>query len=423
MNKARRLMDDCFLHDRDRLKHEDALKLIAERVSRVAEVQSVALAEAHGRVVAEDVRAPRDVPDFANAAVDGYAFAHSSLGPGATKLKVRLRIAAGDTAGTVLGPKEAARIFTGAAMLVGSDTCVMQEDVTVEGTWITLPPGLKAGANCRRAGEDLKKGESVVRRGDRLRPQEIAAIASTGGAKVDCFERLRVGLLSTGNELVRPGADLERGHVYDSNHAMLCGLIAASGAEAVDFGIAPDDQISVERLVAQAAEQCHVIVTTGGASRGDADHIVSTIMKTGVLYAWQLAVKPGRPLAMGQIGDKVFLGLPGNPVAVFVTYLLYVQPVLARLQGMTWREPQRYPVVAGFAVKKKKTGRREFWRGWIETRAEGARAKKFARDGSGLISGLRQATGLIEVREEVSEVREGDLVDFIPFTEFGILPP
>ena len=261
MNKARRLMDDCFLHDRDRLKHEDALKLIAERVSRVAEARSIELAEAHGRVVAEDVGAPRDVPDFANAAVDGYAFAHSSLGAGETRLRVGLRIAAGDAAGAVLGPREAARIFTGAPMPGGSDSCVMQEDVRVEGEWITVPLGLKCGANCRRAGEDLKKGEVVVRRGDRLRPQEIAAIASTGRAKIDCFERLRVGLLSTGNELVRPGTELLHGQVYDSNHAMLRGLITASGAEAVDFGIAPDDQISVERLVAQAAEQCHAIVT------------------------------------------------------------------------------------------------------------------------------------------------------------------
>jgi molybdopterin molybdotransferase len=421
MNKARRLMDDCFLHDKDRLKHEHALKLIAERVSGVAEARSVELAEAHGRVIAEDVAAASDVPDFANAAVDGYALSHSSLGAGETRLRVGLRIAAGDAAGAVLGPREAARIFTGAPMPVGSDSCVMQEDVRVEGEWITVPPGLKCGANCRRAGEDLKKGEIVVRRGDRLRPQEIAAIASTGRAKIDCFERLRVGLLSTGNELVRPGAELRPGKVYDSNHVMLRGLIAASGAEAVDFGIAPDDPIAVERLVAQAAEQCHAIVTTGGASRGDADHIVSTIMNKGVLYAWQLAVKPGRPLAMGQIGDKVFLGLPGNPVAVFVTYLLYVQPVLARLQGMTWREPQRYPVAAGFAVKKKKTGRREFWRGWIETGEYGTEAKKFPRDGSGLISGLRAATGLIEVTEEVSEIRKGDLVAFIPFTEFGLL--
>jgi molybdopterin molybdotransferase len=422
MNKARRLMDDCFLHDKDRLKHADALKLIAERVNVAVEVRSTALAEAHGRVIAETVAAPRDVPDFANAAVDGYAFAHASLGPGETKLKVGLRIAAGAPASTVLGPKEAARIFTGAPMPGGSDTCVMQEDVMIEGEIITVPPGLKYGVNCRHAGEDLKRGEIVVRRGDRLRPQEIAAIASTGRAEIDCFERLRVGLLSTGNELVRPGAELRHGQVYDSNHSMLRGLIAASGAEAIDFGIAPDNPISVERLVAQAAEQCHVIVTTGGASRGDADHIVSTIMKMGVLHAWQLAVKPGRPLAMGQIGDKVFLGLPGNPVAVFVTYLLYVQPVLARLQGMNWREPQRYAVSAGFTVNKKKTGRREFWRGWIETGENGTEAKKFARDGSGLISGLREATGLIEAREEMSEVREGDSIDFIPFTEFGILP-
>ncbi|MGH6873870.1 MAG: molybdopterin molybdotransferase MoeA, partial [Aestuariivirgaceae bacterium] len=261
MSKARRLMDDCFLHDKDRLKHEEALKLIAERVGEVAEAQSITLADAHGRVVAEDVLAPRDVPDFANAAVDGYAFAHSSLGPGETKLKMRLRVAAGETADAALGPKEAARIFTGAAMPIGSDSCAMQEDVTVEGEWIAVPPGLKAGANCRRAGEDLKKGEIVVRRGVRLRPQEIAAIASTGRNEVACFERLRVGLLSTGNELLRPGTELKRGQVYDSNHSMLRGLVAASGAEAVDFGIVPDHQASVERMVAKAAEQCHVIVT------------------------------------------------------------------------------------------------------------------------------------------------------------------
>jgi molybdopterin molybdotransferase len=422
MSKARRLMDDCFLHDKDRLKHGEALKLIAERVVRITESESAALADTHGRVVAEDIFAPRDVPDFANAAVDGYAFAYTSLEPGETKLKVRLRVAAGETADVTLDPREAARIFTGAAMPPGSDTCVMQEDVTVKGEWIAVPPGLKQGANCRRAGEDLKRGAIVARRGDRLRPQDIAAIASTGRAAIPCYERLKVGLLSTGNELVRPGAELKRGHVYDSNHSMLRGLVSASGAEAVDFGIAPDNQASVERIVAKAIEECHVIVTTGGASRGEADHIVSTIMNMGVLHAWQLAVKPGRPLAMGQIGDKVFLGLPGNPVAVFVTYLLYVQPVLARLQGTTWREPQRYRMEAGFTVNKKKTGRREFWRGWIETGEDGARVKKFARDGSGLISGLRQATGLIEVTEAVTEVREGDLVDFIPFTEFGIIP-
>src|SRR5918995_571093 len=261
MTKARRLMDDCFLHDKDRLKHEDALKLIAQRVSVVAEARSTELAEAHGRVAAEDVVAPRDVPDFANAAVDGYAFAHASLGPGETKLKVGPRIAAGDPAGAVLGPQEAARILTGAPMPGGSDSCVMQEDVRVEGDWIAVPPGLKYGANCRCAGEDLKKGEIVVRRGDRLRPQEIAAIASTGSAGIDCFERLRVGLLSTGNELGRPGAELRQGQVYDSNHVMLRGLIAASGAEPVDFGIAPDDSAAVERLVAQAAQQCHAVVT------------------------------------------------------------------------------------------------------------------------------------------------------------------
>jgi molybdopterin molybdotransferase len=422
MAKPRRLLDDCFLADRDRLKHEEALQLIAERVKRVAEPETLPLTDALGRIAAEDIAAPRDVPDFTNAAVDGYALAHASLEQGVTRLKVTSRIAAGGTIAMSLQPGEAARIFTGAAMPEGSDSCVMQEDVQKDGEWIIVPPGLKKGANCRKAGEDLKRGENVVKGGMRFRPQDIAALASVGIDSLACYERLKVGLLSTGDEVVRPGRALKRGQVYDSNHFMLRGLVAASGAEALDLGVAPDEAQAVETLIRQAADRCHVIISTGGASRGEADHIVGAILSLGALHAWQLAVKPGRPLAMGQIGDTAFLGLPGNPVAVFVTYLLYVQPVLARLQGATWRAPQRYPVRAGFSLKKK-AGRREFWRGWIEAGEDGPRLRKFARDGSGLISGLRQATGLIEAAEEVTEVREGDFIDFIPFGAFGIDPP
>jgi molybdopterin molybdotransferase len=305
----------------------------------------------------------------------------------------------------------------------GADSCIMQEDVEVEGEFVIVPPGLKPGANTRKAGEDLKAGELAARTGTRLRPQELAAIASTGRDRIRCYRPLKIALVSTGDEIVRPGAPLGHGQVYDSNHTLLLGLLQTVAAEAIDYGILPDDAATVRRAVGRAAGECDVILSTGGASRGEADHIVSTIQEMGTLHAWQIAVKPGRPLAMGQIGNCIFFGLPGNPVAVFVTFLLYARPMLARLQGAEWREPRRFSLPAGFALAKKKPDRREFWRGWIEDEAGRLVLRKFARDGSALISGLRQAEGLIEVVEEVTEVKPGDPLSFIPFTEFGLPPP
>ena len=422
MNQSRRLLDDCFLHDRDRLRHADALRLLDERLEPVAGIEEVLLAEALGRVLAEDVCAPRPIPAFTNSAVDGYAFAHRSLGPEPARLRLAGRAAAGHAPVSALKAGEAARIFTGAVMPEGADSCIMQEDVEVEGEFVVVPPGLKPGANTRKAGEDLQEGELAARTGARLRPQELAAIASTGRDRIRCFRPLRVALVSTGDEIVRPGAPLAHGQVYDSNHVLLLSLLQTVAAETVDFGVLPDDADAVRNAVGRAAEECDVILSTGGASRGEADHIVSTIQELGTLHAWQIAVKPGRPLAVGQIGDTVFFGLPGNPVAVFVTFLLYARPMLARLQGANWHEPRRFPLPAGFAMPKKKADRREFWRGWIEEEAGRPVLRKFARDGSALISGLRRAEGLIEVAEEVTEVRPGDTLSFIPFTEFG-LPP
>ena len=422
MSQVRRLLDDCFLHDRDRLRHRDALKLMDERLRPVAESEDVALAAALGRVLAEDVVAPRPIPAFTNSAVDGYAFAHASLATGQTRLKLAGRAAAGHATADALRPGEAARIFTGAVMPEGADCCIMQEDVRLEGPFVVVPPGLKAGANTRQAGEDLQAGEPAARAGCRLRPQELAAIASTGRDRISCYRPLKVALVSTGDEVVRPGAPLSPGQVYDSNHVMLLGLLQTVAAETIDYGVLPDDAEAVRRAIGRAAGDCDVIISTGGASRGEADHIVSTIQETGTLHAWQIAVKPGRPLAMGQIGDCIFFGLPGNPVAVFVTFLLYARPMLARLQGAQWHEPRRFALPAGFAIRKKKADRREFWRGWIEEEDGRPVLRKFARDGSALISGLRQAEGLIEVPEEVTEVKPGDSLGFIPFTEFG-LPP
>jgi len=425
---ARRLLDDCFLHDKDRLKHDQALALLSERLVPIAGTEDVVLADAHRRIAAEDVLSPRNVPAFDNAAVDGYALAHASLDPeAATDLPVTMRIPAGAPAEGTLGAGEAARIFTGAVMPQGADTAIMQEDTETREeagvTIVSIPPGARAGANVRMAGEDVAEGKPVAAAGNRLRPQELAAIASLGIDRVRCYERLKVALVSTGDEIVRPGTPLGPGGVYDSNHFLLRGLLDSVDAEITDLGVLPDEADVVSRTLSDAADSHHVILTTGGASRGEEDHIVDAVLRLGKLHAWQLAVKPGRPLAFATLKDAVFLGLPGNPVAAMVCFLLYAQPMFALLQGANWRPPLRFKVPAGFEIKKKKPDRREFLRGWIERGEDGEpMLVRYPQDGSGLISSLRAADGLIEIEEPVTSVARGEVLNFIPFAAFGLAP-
>jgi molybdopterin molybdotransferase len=289
---------------------------------------------------------------------------------------------------------------------------------------VAIPAGLKRGANVRKAGEDVKAGEVVLDAGAVLRPQDLAALASLGFAEVDCFRRLRVGIVSTGDEVRRGGAEganLAAGHVFDANAPMLGPLIAGAGGVATDLGVFPDDLAQVKQRLARAASEFDVIVTSGGASRGEEDHVVAALDALGKRHMWQLAIKPGRPMSFGQIGDTVVLGLPGNPVAVFVCFLLYAWPLLRRMGGAAWPQPRRYRLPALFAFPDRKVGRREFWRGSLKETPDGMGVDKFARDGSGLISGLRAADGLIDIPEDVAQVRVGDPVAFIPFSEFGIL--
>jgi molybdopterin molybdotransferase len=427
---SRRLLDDCFLHDRDRMRHDEVLALLDQRLRPIVASETVPLDRAAGRFLAGPVVAPRNVPLHDNAAVDGYAFAFADYAHRAT-LGVGPRIAAGDLEPRSLGKGEAARIFTGAVMPDGGDTVAMQEDCEIgfDGATVTVPKGLKPGANRRRAGEDVKAGETVIREGTRLRPQDIAAIASLGEAHVDVCAPLRVAIVSTGNELLDPSdtRPFSAGNVYDSNRAMLKALAALLPVEIADCGIAPDDPARVEALLLQTAAENDVVLTTGGASRGEEDHLVETLDRIGKRHLWQIAVKPGRPMTLGQISDGtrdcVVFGLPGNPVAVFVCFLLYVRPALIRLGGGIAAVPPRFPLPAGFQIARKKKDRREFLRGWLETDGRGQTiVRKFERDGSGLITGLRQATGLIELPEEVDKVVPGQTIAFIPFSSLGIDP-
>ena len=421
----KKLLDDCFLSDRDRLRHDEALAILRQRIRPVVGRERLALPEALNRVLAEAAVAQADVPAHTNAAVDGFSFAGADYRlDGATTLPLGGRAAAGHPRVGVPPPGSAVRIFTGAVMPEGHDTVAMQEDARTgveDGrAVVTIPSGLKANANVRKAGEDVKVGETVLAAGAVLRPQDLGALAALGLAEVSCFARLKVALLASGDEIVRPGTALKPGQVYDANTPMLKALTAAAGAVAVDLGILPDNAATVRERLAEAAQSYDVLLTSGGASRGEEDHLVAALDALGKRHLWQLAIKPGRPMTFGQIGDAILVGLPGNPVAVFVCFLLYVWPLLRRLGGAPWPEPRRFLLPARFAFPDRKLGRREFWRGTLVAEPRGWAVAKFPRDGSGLISGLRAADGLIEIPEDVPGVAWGDPVAFLPFSEFGI---
>jgi len=422
---GKRLLDDCFLHDRDRLRHREALEILKNQITSVAGIETVSLKVALERVLAEDITAPRNVPLADNSAVDGYAFRQSDFDEAGGFFRLEQRVAAGHAANAALGPWGAARIFTGAVMPPGADTVAMQEDCETHEqdgqNFVIVPQGLKKGANCRLAGEDVAEGSTLLSAGQRLRPQDIAAIASTGKADVNVYSRLKVALVSTGDELRRPGNLITVGDVYDSNHFLLEGLCDTLPLEISDLGILKDDAELVETTLKEAAGTHDVILTTGGASRGEEDHILAALDRLGNRHMWQLAIKPGRPMMFGTIGDCVFLGLPGNPVAAMVCFLLYARPVMSVLGGGPFDEPQGFEVPAAFEVPKKKADRREFYRASLQPGADGkSAAHKFSRDGSGLITGLREADGLVEIPEDVTSVNRGDLVTFLPFSSFGI---
>ncbi|MFD0918021.1 gephyrin-like molybdotransferase Glp [Pseudahrensia aquimaris] len=424
MNEPR-LINDCFLHDQERLRHHEAVAILRANLSTVVGTETINSSDALGRVLAQDIIAPHAVPLHRNAAVDGYAFAHVDLVR--QRLPISNKIAAGDTAIAPLKAGTAVRIFTGAPMPNGADSVAMQEDCTTDVDFVTLPLGLKSGANCRLAGEDLEKGDVAVEKGTRLRPVHAAALASVGAAQVAVYKKLRVTLLSSGNELRTPGdqkGELITGEVWDTNAAMLRGLLAALPVELVHQSIIQDNEAVVRNALELASTKCDLIITTGGASRGQEDHMLSCLDALGKRHLWQLAIKPGRPMMFGQIqkvegSDCLYLGLPGNPVAAFVCFLLYGREMVLRLAGANPQPIAAFMVPANFEITSKKPDRREFLRGVLTTNETGELAvERFPRDGSGLISSLTQSHGLIEIDEETTSLNRGTPVRFLPYSSF-----
>jgi len=414
-------LDDCFAFPQRRLLHAEAIGLLKGLAAPIAGTGCVDISAASGRVSAEAVLAPRAVPAHTNAAVDGYAFAFESYDAkeGAV-FSVAGRAAAGGALRGPVPPGSAVRIFTGAIMPETCDTVAMQEDCRVENGTVFIPGGLKQGANRRLAGEDLVEGSTVIEAGQRMRPQDVAALAASGKAEIACVRQPRVLVFSSGNEVLLPGAAFDRGKVYDANGPMLAGLFQPLGLSVSYGGILPDRRDAVREALHTAARENDLIITSGGASLGEEDHIIAALKEADAISLWQLAIKPGRPMGVGKLGSCLCFALPGNPVAAMVCALLYVWPVARRLAGEPWIEPKRLFFPAGFEIRSRKQGRREFFRGWLEREGERAMVKKYPRDGSGLISSLRAAGGLIEIPEDVEAIREGDNVAFIPFSEFGI---
>jgi molybdopterin molybdotransferase len=416
------LSDDCFAFNGPLLPVADAERLIVERVAPVDGQLTVTLREAAGRVLAQDVIAPVDLPPFDNSAVDGYAVRAQDLdGERDSRLSIVDRVAAGHAASHTLKAGEAIRIFTGAPMPDGADTVFMQEDCRVENGAVIVPPGLKRGANRRLAGEDIAAGAVALPAGRRLSVPDVALAAALGLTALTVRRRVRVALFSTGDEIVEPGAKLPLAALYDSNRYLLAGLLARFGAEVTDLGILRDDEQKLARAIASAAIDHDLVLTTGGVSTGEADHVRTAIERIGRIVFWRVAIKPGRPVAMGVIrgansGEgSAFVGLPGNPVAVFVTFVRVVRPLLLRLSGALPEPLIGLPARAAFSYKKRK-GRREYVRVKLCAAADGVvEAIKHAQDGAGVLTSLTETDGLAELGEDVTKIEPGAIVSFLSY--------
>jgi molybdopterin molybdotransferase len=410
------LSDDCFAFGGPMMSVDEAVGLIAARVTPVREVETVGLVNADGRVLARDMAAPLPLPPFTNSAVDGYAVASRDLPQwDGQAFPVGGRVQAGGAAAGPVRPGQAMRIFTGAPMPDGVDTVFMQEDVRLEDGNVVLPMGLKPGANVRPAGEDIPAGHAALPAGRRLRPQDVALVAAFGLTQIDAVRRIRVAVFSTGNELVSPGEARGAAQLFDSNRFMLMAMLARLGCEVSDLGILRDDRAALASALQQVAESHDLILTTGGVSTGEEDHVKASVESVGSLVLWRMAIKPGRPVAMGIIGGTPFIGLPGNPVASFVTFVHVVRPIVLALSGAAAEKLIPMPVRAGFTYKKK-IARREYVRVFLRKAADGGlEAVKFPREGAGLLSSLVDTDGLVELGEDVTLVEPGQTVGFLSY--------
>lgn len=395
------------------LSLDQALDQLLSSARPVADVEEVDTIDCFGRVLAAPIRSGIDVPPRDNSMMDGYAVSCADVAASGARLRVAQRIVAGSI-GHPLERGTAARIFTGAPVPAGVDAIVMQELCEADGDHVTVNHVARAGEWITRRGSDIRSGAEVLSAGTRVRPQDAGLAASVGAARVQVFRRLRVALFSTGSELVMPGEQLPPGAIYNSNRFLLCGLLQSLGCSVTDFGIVRDDLDATRTVLREAAQGHDLIITSGGVSVGEEDHVKPAVEAEGELNLWKIALKPGKPLACGRIRNAAdgaaFVGLPGNPVSAFVTFVVVVRPLILKLQGATQREPWAEQRRAEFELIKPDS-RREFLRARVS--AAGG-LELFANQSSAVLTSAAWADGLID-NPPGNVVRQGDLVRFLPF--------
>ncbi len=397
------------------LSADEALALLLAQAAPPERIEMIATESALGRILAAPQVSTVDVPPLDNSAMDGYAVRTADMSPPSPRLRVAQRIPAGSI-GRPLEPGTAARIFTGAPIPPQCGAVVMQENCVAEGEYVTIGKIPRDGENIRRAGEDIHAGAEILAAGIKLRPQEMGLAASAGLARLPVFRKLRVATFFTGDEIVMPGQSLQPGQIYNSNRFVLSGFLTGMGCEVIDLGIVPDDLAATIGVLQQAAVQADLIVTSGGVSVGEEDHVKAAVEQTGKLDMWRIAVKPGKPLAFGNAAGTPFIGLPGNPVSAFVTFCLFVRPFILRRQGVSRVAPPHYPLRAGFEWSKPDGKRREFLRARLACGEDGDIAVQlYPHQGSGVLTSCTWSDGLVQVEKGCS-ISPGETVKFIPFS-------
>tara|TARA_Y100000588_G_C14179808_1_gene893100 strand:- start:20 stop:1276 length:1257 start_codon:yes stop_codon:yes gene_type:complete len=415
------LSNDCFKHNNKRISLEKAISILNKKIKCIKKAKKIELDKALGRILSKDIISKINVPPFNNTAVDGYAFKYQDTNKKKeTSLKLSGRIIAGMDLNKKIKRGEIIRVFTGAKIPRDLDTVIMQEDCNVNKDQIIIKPGIFKGANIRKKGEDIKKGKKIKSKGSKLKAQDIALIASIGLKKIEVFEKLKVGIFTTGNELFEPGSKISKSGIYDSNRYCLKFLLETINCSVKDYGIKKDNKILIKKTIKKISKECDLIITTGGMSVGEEDYVRKVVEENGSLNFWNIAIKPGRPVALGNIFKKPFIGLPGNPVSVMITFFKIALPTINKLSGFVSAKEKNFIVTTDFNFKKK-SGRKEFLRVKIEKNINGQiKIKNYPNSGSGVFTSMVETDGLIELPEKLTYLKKGTKVKFVPYSEILI---
>lgn len=418
--KPPKLTNNCFSLPRgvNWMPVSEALSKLKKSLQIIAQVEEILVDEANGRILSKSPKAIRSSPPVSNSAVDGFGFAHSSLTPGKQTLKLQKGFsAAGIPFNSKVKPGYAIKIFTGAPLPTGVDTVVLKEDTNFNDLEVAFSSSLRIGSNTRRQGEDINKGKKILEVGSTIRPPNLALLKSVGVNTVSVYKKLKVGVLSTGNELVSSfNKNISEFQICDSNKLMLMTLVSNWGFEAIDLGIVQDNKKEVQKRILSASKNVDVILSTGGASASDEDYISKVMNEFGSVTSWRIAVKPGRPIIMGIIHGVPLFGLPGNSVAAFVCAVIFTRPALLFMSGAGWHTPPSFITSSAFS-KKKKQGRREFLRARVDKQNN---VEVYHSEGSGKINSISWANGLVDLSAETTQVSVGDPIKFIPFSVLGV---